>query len=175
MLTFIKLFNKKYSINKSKNTTMQYKVKFQDTFSGATSYREVKLTTSQYLRAKDQLKNKEIVVSKLINHCHVTLIITAIYPICGLTTSGHHKYFDLNIHQKINERQNRNSLNINNLFSTVITQNNYGEKYPKINNGLYHHSGKSHNKYPLKDYSSKAIERLNNANILLSNIKKNIL
>lgn len=62
--------------------------------------------------------------------------------------AGHGKYFKLNIFQRINERQLRNSLNINGLFRTVITQNNYGIDYPKINNGIYHHSGKTHSKYP---------------------------
>lgn len=60
-------------------------------------------------------------------------------------------YFKLSINQKINERQSRNGLNINFLFSTVISSCNYS-KYtataPVINNGLYHHIGKNHSKYP---------------------------
>lgn len=62
-------------------------------------------------------------------------------------------YFRLNINQRINERQHRNSLNINHLFSTTISQcgyTQYTETYPKVNNGLYHHVGKSHSKYPVK-------------------------
>jgi hypothetical protein len=61
------------------------------------------------------------------------------------------KYFTLNINQRINERQNRNSLNINHLFATVISQcfySGYETGYPKINNGMYHHVGKTHSKYP---------------------------
>jgi hypothetical protein len=61
------------------------------------------------------------------------------------------KYFKLNINQRINERQQRNSLNINSLFSTVISDSihsNYETTHPKINNGIYHHIGKSHSKYP---------------------------
>jgi hypothetical protein len=61
------------------------------------------------------------------------------------------KYFNLSIHQRINERQERNSLNINGLFRTVINDGNfstYTAEYPKINNGLYHHIGKNHSKYP---------------------------
>jgi hypothetical protein len=61
------------------------------------------------------------------------------------------KYFKLNINQRINERQHRNSLNINSLFSTVIsdsTHSNYETTHPKINNGIYHHIGKNHSKYP---------------------------
>lgn len=61
------------------------------------------------------------------------------------------KYKALNIHQRINERQHRNSLNINHLFSTVVDQahyTNYTTTAPKVNNGLYHHIGKTHSKYP---------------------------
>ena len=64
---------------------------------------------------------------------------------------GYGAYFRLNIHQRINERQKRNSLNINHVFLTVIRDNVYSEytaTYPKINNGTYHHYGKSHSKYP---------------------------
>lgn len=60
-------------------------------------------------------------------------------------------YFKLNINQRINERQARNSLNIHSLFATVIGQccyTTYNITYPKINNGLYHHCGKTHSKYP---------------------------
>jgi hypothetical protein len=60
-------------------------------------------------------------------------------------------YINLNIHQKINERQKRNGLNINYLFSTVIHQQNYTKYealHPVINNGLYHHIGKNHSQYP---------------------------
>jgi hypothetical protein len=64
---------------------------------------------------------------------------------------GYKSYFKLNVNQRINERQNRNGLNINYLFSTVISQCTYSgfENYlhPKINNGLYHHAGKNHSKY----------------------------
>lgn len=65
---------------------------------------------------------------------------------------GYGKYFTLNIHQKINERQLRNSLNINGLFRTVITQGSYSATHPKVNNGLYHHTGKTHSKYPIYDF-----------------------
>lgn len=67
--------------------------------------------------------------------------------------AGYGKYFTLNIHQRINERQLRNSLNINHLFSTVIKQSTYTgytATHPKINNGMYHHIGKNHSKYPNK-------------------------
>ena len=60
-------------------------------------------------------------------------------------------YFKLSIHQRINERQHRNSLNINHVFSTVISQchySTYDTTYPKVNNGLYHHVGRTHSKYP---------------------------
>jgi hypothetical protein len=63
------------------------------------------------------------------------------------------KYFALNIHQRINERQHRNALNINSLFSTVIsdcTHSKYTATHPKINNGIYHHIGKNHSQYPKK-------------------------
>jgi len=64
---------------------------------------------------------------------------------------GYGSYFKLNIHQRINERQHRNSLNINWLFHTVISQcthSSYETTHPKINNGLYHHTGKNHSQYP---------------------------
>lgn len=61
---------------------------------------------------------------------------------------GYQNYFKLNINQRINERQKRNALNINGLFRAVITQNNYNTTHPQINNGLYHHIGKNHSKYP---------------------------
>ncbi len=64
---------------------------------------------------------------------------------------GYGRYFRLNINQKINERQGRNGLNINHLYSTVISQciySGYDTSYPKINNGTFHHYGKSHSKYP---------------------------
>lgn len=61
-------------------------------------------------------------------------------------------YFELNIHQKINERQHRNALNINNLFACVLRSCNYSKykdyAHPKINNGIYHPIGKTHSKYP---------------------------
>lgn len=64
---------------------------------------------------------------------------------------GYVKYFKLNIFQRINERQKRNSMNINNLYSTVLKQSSYTRydaTHPQINNGLYHHYGKTHSKYP---------------------------
>lgn len=67
----------------------------------------------------------------------------------------HKSYFDLNIHQRINERQFRNSLNINFLFATVIRQSTYSKyetTHPKVNNGTYHHIGKSHSKYKKNDF-----------------------
>ena len=60
-------------------------------------------------------------------------------------------YFELNIHQKINERQHRNALKINNLFACVLRScdySNYKHTYPKVNNGIYHPIGKTHSKYP---------------------------
>lgn len=61
-------------------------------------------------------------------------------------------YFKMSIHEKINSRQNRNGLNINFLFATVVSQCNYaqydGKSHPVINNGLYHHIGRNHSKYP---------------------------
>jgi hypothetical protein len=61
------------------------------------------------------------------------------------------KYFGLNVHQRINERQHRNSLNINYLFATVLSSGTYDgfENYlhPKVNNGIYHYLGKTHSKY----------------------------
>jgi hypothetical protein len=50
-------------------------------------------------------------------------------------------------------RQNRNSLNINGLFSTCIHNywlhsNRCVLNHPKINNGIYHHIGRTHSKYP---------------------------
>ena len=62
-------------------------------------------------------------------------------------------YFALSIHQRINERQQRNALNINGLFSTVIsdsTHSKYTATHPRINNGIYHHIGKNHSQYPKK-------------------------
>ena len=61
------------------------------------------------------------------------------------------KYLRLNINQRINERQHRNSLNINHLFKTVISDarhSQYEATAPKVNNGMYHHIGKTHSKYP---------------------------
>jgi hypothetical protein len=64
---------------------------------------------------------------------------------------GYGEYFRLNIHQKINERQQRNALNINYLFGTVVrmcSHSRYETTHPQVNNGLYHHIGKTHSKYP---------------------------
>jgi len=69
-----------------------------------------------------------------------------------MKTATHRPYFALTVHQRINERQHRNSLNINHLFSTVVSQceySKYSKDAPKVNNGLYHHTGKSHSKYPI--------------------------
>lgn len=60
-------------------------------------------------------------------------------------------YFKLSIIQRINERQHRNALNINNLFSCVISAciySKYEATHPRINNGIYHHIGKNHSQYP---------------------------
>ncbi len=68
---------------------------------------------------------------------------------------GYGQYFKLTLHQRINERQRRNALNINGLFRTVLTQNtytNYVSTHPAINNGIYHKYGKTHSKYPTYDY-----------------------
>jgi len=62
-------------------------------------------------------------------------------------------YFKLSINQRINERQQRNRLNINHVFYTVISDCNhskYQAENPTINNGLYHKYGKNHSKYPKK-------------------------
>ena len=69
------------------------------------------------------------------------------------TFFGYGAYFQLSIHERINLRQNRNSLNINWLFSTCIGNCHlYSDlltmNYPKINNGIYHHTGRKHSKYP---------------------------
>ncbi len=71
------------------------------------------------------------------------------------TFFGYGSYFKLNIHERINLRQNRNSLNINWLFSTVISdwwnhKDHFKASFPKVNNGLYHHSGRNHSKYSYK-------------------------
>jgi hypothetical protein len=61
-------------------------------------------------------------------------------------------YFLLPINQRINERQKRNALNINHLFNTVISDCNhskYQTENPQVNNGIYHHIGRNHSKYPL--------------------------
>jgi len=68
------------------------------------------------------------------------------------TFFGYGSYFELTINQRINLRQNRNSLNINWLFSTVLSdwwnhKNYFMASFPKINNGLYHHSGHNHSRY----------------------------
>jgi hypothetical protein len=65
-------------------------------------------------------------------------------------------YFNLPIDKKINARQRRNGLNINGLYTT--TAENVARGYlqpsdyshPVINNGLYHHCGKTHSQYPSK-------------------------
>lgn len=62
-------------------------------------------------------------------------------------------YFKLPINERINSRQNRNGLNINYLFSTVIRSFHLGSNissYPRINTGLYHPVGKKHSQYPCK-------------------------
>jgi hypothetical protein len=56
-------------------------------------------------------------------------------------------YFALSINQRINERQHRNGLNINYLFSTVIRQcvyHEYSSGAPCFNTGIYHHIGRKH-------------------------------
>lgn len=62
------------------------------------------------------------------------------------------RYFTLGIHERINERQHRNALNINYVFYTVIADCNHSKyenkAHPRVNNGTYHHIGKSHSKYP---------------------------
>ena len=62
-------------------------------------------------------------------------------------------YFQLTIHERINLRQNRNGLNINGLFCTCLNNfwlhsNRFALDHPKINNGIYHHIGRNHSKYP---------------------------
>jgi hypothetical protein len=71
--------------------------------------------------------------------------------------SMYQKYFTLNIHQRINERQKRNGLNINYLFATVLRQEEYtgfNSLHPVVNNGMYHHIGKNHSQYPGNNYNS---------------------
>ena len=63
------------------------------------------------------------------------------------------KYFGLNIHQRINERQHRNALKINWVFHTVMADSihsKYEKTHPRVNNGSYHPIGKTHSKYPKK-------------------------
>lgn len=64
------------------------------------------------------------------------------------------EYLKLNINQRINERQHRNSLNINFVFWVVNSDSDHSKyensDHPKINNGIYHHLGKTHSKYPKK-------------------------
>jgi hypothetical protein len=70
-----------------------------------------------------------------------TLVARMLYP----------EYFKLSIHHRINARQHRNTLNINYLFPTTIRSHyRTGDEYtlyPRINNGLYHHTGKKHSMY----------------------------
>jgi len=73
----------------------------------------------------------------------------------GIKQQMYQAYFRLNINQRINERQQRNSMPINHLFSTVISQctySGYSAEFPKVNNGLYHHIARSHSKYPMSQY-----------------------
>ena len=65
------------------------------------------------------------------------------------------KYFALNIHQRINARQHRNSLNINHLYPTTLSNVVSGymfaedmEEGARPNTGLYHKLGKRHSMYP---------------------------
>jgi hypothetical protein len=69
-------------------------------------------------------------------------------------------YFTLSIHHRINERQHRNRLNINlpfaaTFFKIVYLDGNDFSKncsVPVINNGIYHHQGKNHCRYPVTFY-----------------------
>lgn len=67
------------------------------------------------------------------------------------------KYFGLNINQRINARQARNGLNICGLFNAAIRtirhQNAADFEQPYINNGLYHHPGRTHQQYPGRLYA----------------------
>ena len=65
------------------------------------------------------------------------------------------KYFALNIHQRINARQHRNSLNINHLYPATLSNVVSGymfaedmEEGARPNTGLYHKLGKRHSMYP---------------------------
>ena len=74
-------------------------------------------------------------------------------------------YFRLSVNHRINERQLRNALNINHLFSTVVSQCNYTgytSEFPVINNGMYHHIGKNHSQYPTKTKTKHTWKQLNN-------------
>ena len=71
-------------------------------------------------------------------------------------------YFDLSINEKINFRQFRNSLNINSPYYTSVVSYQKEDKYtkaPKVNNGLYHHVGKTHSKYPIIFFYSNNLDK----------------
>ena len=71
-------------------------------------------------------------------------------------------YFDLSINEKINFRQFRNSLNLRAPYYTSIVsfrKKDGSTKAPKINNGLYHHVGKTHAKYPIIFFYSNNLDR----------------
>ena len=62
------------------------------------------------------------------------------------------QYFALNINERINLRQYRNALSINNLFRTCAvnySSGDYHTEYP-VNNQvkIYHPYGKNHSNYP---------------------------
>lgn len=64
----------------------------------------------------------------------------------------HPTYFELNIHERINARHNRNFFNINSLFSTVLREFdyikvNYATDHPCTMRSQYHHYGKRHSMY----------------------------
>jgi hypothetical protein len=58
-----------------------YKITFEDIFSFAKSTRIAQLTEKQYDSALETIKNNCIVVDKLVNHCHIQLIIIGIEKI----------------------------------------------------------------------------------------------
>ena len=75
-----------------------------------------------------------------------------------LCRSIYPRYFALNIHQRINERSQRDGLNVLGLFGSVLSQEEYAElkaTHPQINNGVYHHIGRHHSQYPGKNHNRK--------------------
>ena len=62
-------------------TKTTYVITFEDIFDFSTDRKTVDLTTEQYHKAIEQMKNREIVVNKRINDTHTQLIIKNIEPL----------------------------------------------------------------------------------------------